>query len=180
VKGRSEPGREQRESAMWSDIDRAFSEPVIPSDREADYVPTQIIAELFKANGFDGIAYRSTFGEKGFNVALFDLATAEAINCSLYEAKNAQPCVSSSSLLPLSMVEPQQQQQTKKRKECVLKDDIGVQCETEGCQKWRKMNRAVYNEIMDERDKFFCTDLHNTFCYQKCDYCKRSKCLCNK
>jgi len=82
------PDPEKKESAVWSDIDRAFSEPVTPSDGVADYVPTQIIAEVFRTNGFDGIAYRSRFGKKGFNVALFDLAIAEVINCSLYEAKD--------------------------------------------------------------------------------------------
>ncbi len=49
-----------------------------------DYVPTQIIAETFKLNGFDGVAYKSSYGEDGFNVALFDLTVADLINCGLY------------------------------------------------------------------------------------------------
>jgi hypothetical protein len=83
-----EPGPEKKELAVWRDIDRAFSEPVTPNDRVADYAPTQILAELFKSNGIDGIAYRSRFGTKGFNLVFFDLAAAEVINCSLYEAKD--------------------------------------------------------------------------------------------
>jgi hypothetical protein len=81
-----EPEPPERAQAVWSDIDGAFSEPITPSDRTAEYAPTQIIAELFKAKGFDGIAYRSVF-DGGHNVALFDLDAAELINCSLFEAK---------------------------------------------------------------------------------------------
>lgn len=79
-----EPEAEEREKAVWSDINRAFSEPMTRSDDSADYVPTQIIAELFKSEGFDGIAYKSSFGETGYNVALFDLEAAELINCGLH------------------------------------------------------------------------------------------------
>lgn len=81
-----EPDAEEREKAVWSDIDRAFSEPVTVNDRTAEYVPTQIIAELFKSNGFDGIAYRSSFG-LGHNIALFDIDAAILINCFLYEVE---------------------------------------------------------------------------------------------
>lgn len=82
-----EPSPEKREEAVWSDIDRAFARPVTPSDDLADYVPTQILAELFKANGFDGVAYRSSLGA-GHNVVLFDLGDAEIVNCFLWEAKS--------------------------------------------------------------------------------------------
>ena len=80
-----EPDPEERARAVWLDIDRAFAKPINPSDQTADYVPTQIISELFKNNGFDGIAYTSALGE-GANIALFDLAAAELINCFLYKA----------------------------------------------------------------------------------------------
>jgi hypothetical protein len=75
----NEPSAEEREKCVWADIDRAFARPVSPCDDIADYVPTQIIAELFKANNFDGIAYRSSLG-KGHNVALFNLDAAKLIN----------------------------------------------------------------------------------------------------
>jgi hypothetical protein len=81
-----EPSPQAREEAVWADIDRAFATPVSPSDDVADYAPTQIIAELFKANGFDGVAYRSSLGG-GHNIALFDLDTTELINCFLFQAK---------------------------------------------------------------------------------------------
>jgi hypothetical protein len=71
-----EPEPEEQTLAVWRDIDRAFSEPVTASDDRANYAATQLIAELFRKNGFDGIAYRSSYGP-GHNIALFDLNAAE-------------------------------------------------------------------------------------------------------
>jgi hypothetical protein len=82
-----EPSAEKREESVWAHIDKAFSRPVSPSDDVADYVPTQIIAELFKANNFNGIAYRSSLGD-GHNVALFDLDVAELVTCFLFQVKS--------------------------------------------------------------------------------------------
>lgn len=76
---------EEKEKAVWIDIDNAFSRPVTLSDDRADYVPTQILAELFRNAGYDAIVYKSQFGEKGFNVALFDVNNANAINCAPYD-----------------------------------------------------------------------------------------------
>ena len=84
----SEPDPSKREEAVWTQIDRAFSEPTTPADNAADYVPTQVIAELFKNEGLDGIAYKSAFGKKGYNIVLFDPADAELTSCALFEAKS--------------------------------------------------------------------------------------------
>ncbi|MFX1476101.1 MAG: RES family NAD+ phosphorylase [Promethearchaeota archaeon] len=78
-----EPEPDKREQAVWGDINAAFSQPITPTDKVADYVPTQIIAELFKSSGHDGIVYKSGCGA-GHNVALFDLEIAQLLNCSLY------------------------------------------------------------------------------------------------
>lgn len=82
-----EPDEQEREKAVWTYIDKAFSEPVMPNENQAHYAPTQIIAELFKSNGLDGVVYKSRLGE-GYNVALFDVSCAELINCFLYRAKS--------------------------------------------------------------------------------------------
>ena len=84
----SEPDASKREEAVWTQIDRAFSEPTTPADDTADYVPTQVIAELFNSEGCDGIAYKSAFGDKGYNIVLFDPADAELTSCALFEAKS--------------------------------------------------------------------------------------------
>jgi len=81
-----EPDDEKREHAVWSHIDNSFSRPVTPSDDRADYVPTQIISEYFKSNGYDGVAYKSLLGN-GLNIALFDIESADLVNCSLFEAE---------------------------------------------------------------------------------------------
>jgi hypothetical protein len=78
-----EPEGPKRELAVWRDIDRAFSEPVAMSADRADYASTQILAELFRKNGFDGIAYRSAFGD-GHNIAFFNPDVAEVVACQLY------------------------------------------------------------------------------------------------
>lgn len=77
--------RDDKEEAVWIDIDNAFSRPVTSSDDAADYVPTQILAEFFRSEGYEAIVYKSQFGENGFNVALFDVDDANAINCVPYE-----------------------------------------------------------------------------------------------
>jgi hypothetical protein len=82
-----EPPADEREECVWLDIDQAFARPVTRSDDVADYAPTQILAELFKANGFDGVAYRSALGP-GHNVAVFDLGAAEIANCFVWEVKS--------------------------------------------------------------------------------------------
>jgi hypothetical protein len=82
-----EPGPQKRNKAVWIDIDRAFSRPVTPTDEVADYIPTQIIAEFYKKQNLDGIAYRSAFGG-GYNIMLFDLKSAEPESGSLYEVND--------------------------------------------------------------------------------------------
>ena len=81
-----EPGPKERRIAVWREIDKAFSITVTQNESTADYVPTQIIAEFFKNNGFDGVAYRSSL-DKGHNIVLFDLNVADLINCTLHETR---------------------------------------------------------------------------------------------
>lgn len=80
---------QQKEEAVWADIDRAFSRPVTTSDESSDYVPTRIIAELFRSNGFDGVFYRSSLAE-GSNLALFDISTAIMHYSVVFRAKAVQ------------------------------------------------------------------------------------------
>ena len=84
----SEPDPAEREKAIWTQIDQAFSEPTTATDDAADYVPTQVIAELFKGEDCDGIAYKSAFEDDGYNIVLFDPADAKLTSCTLFEAKS--------------------------------------------------------------------------------------------
>ena len=78
------PDATGREKAVWGDIGLAFSEPVMPAEDTADYAPTQILAETFKKIGCQGIRYKSRLG-KGCSFALFDLNSAEFINCRIFD-----------------------------------------------------------------------------------------------
>jgi len=78
---------QKREEIVWGEIAYAFSRPVTPDEPMTEYVPTQILAEAFRAHGYDGIVYRSLLGD-GLNVALFDCGAAELINCGLYETNS--------------------------------------------------------------------------------------------
>jgi hypothetical protein len=75
---------------VWSAIDNAFSEPVTRADDTAEYAATQIIAEVFRQEGYDGVAYKSAFGEDGYSVALFNLADANQVDSVLYETGGAE------------------------------------------------------------------------------------------
>lgn len=54
----SSPPEGDFEKIVWAAIDSAFSQPVTDSDDIADYAATQIIAELFHQEGYDGVAYK--------------------------------------------------------------------------------------------------------------------------
>jgi hypothetical protein len=79
---------EDIEKVVWSNINSAFSEPVERGDESLDYIPTQILAETFRSLGFDGVGYKSSYGESGFNVALFDLASADLVTCGLHRVND--------------------------------------------------------------------------------------------
>jgi len=84
------PSPDEFEQIVWAAIDTAFSEPVTPSDDVADYAATQTLAELFRNEGYDGIAYKSAFGAKAFSVALFDLDCAKQLNGQLHSAESVE------------------------------------------------------------------------------------------
>ena len=75
---------DEKEKAVWTDIDAAFSRPVTAQADSAEYVPTQILAELFRSLDYEGLIYRSNFGDEGYNFALFDLNAAKPVNAAPY------------------------------------------------------------------------------------------------
>lgn len=86
---RTEPDPAKREEAVWAEIDSSFSEPINSDESNAEYAPTQILAEAFRKNGYDGVMYKSHLG-KGFNVAIFDINAAELVNCCLFRAESLE------------------------------------------------------------------------------------------
>lgn len=84
-----EPLPAERESVVWREIGRAFSNPVSQDPGLAEYVPTQILAEHFRQQKYDGVIYKSKLGS-GLNVALFDLDVLEVVDCRLYPVKGVK------------------------------------------------------------------------------------------
>lgn len=80
----------KKQEAIWADIDNAFSTPVSRDESEIEYAPTQILAEAFSTAGYDAIAYRSNFGNPGFNVMLFDVNDAEILNGRPYKVSKVE------------------------------------------------------------------------------------------
>ena len=78
---------EHLEEIVWGEINNALSEPVERSDDPINYIPTQILSELFKVNGADGIAYKSSVRKGGHNLALFDPEAADIRSCGLHRIK---------------------------------------------------------------------------------------------
>ena len=78
------PNKDDMEDLVWSRINTAFTKPVSPGEEPGDYVPTQILAELFRSEGYDGVAYKSALGE-GYNLALFDLDIVDFIRSELHQ-----------------------------------------------------------------------------------------------
>jgi RES domain len=83
------PPAEKVELYVWNDISRAFARPVNREDQESAYIPTQILAEAFKAEGFDGLAYQSSLS-RGTNLALFDKQVAKLVHSGVYSLKKVR------------------------------------------------------------------------------------------
>jgi len=83
------PSVEVIEQIVWTHIDQAFARPVTRSDNTAEYAATQVLAEVFRLAGYDGIIYKSAFAAEGYNVALFDLNGAHQIDSSIFTVRNA-------------------------------------------------------------------------------------------
>ena len=71
-----EPSPAERAKCVWRDINDAFSRPVSLEDSAIDYVPTQVLGDLFKRRGYDGVVYRSSCS-RGRNLILFNSFSAE-------------------------------------------------------------------------------------------------------
>lgn len=84
-----EPSDVEKEEAVWAYLNRAFSHPVVPEESKAHYAPTQVIAEVFKTKGYDGIKYKSSLGE-GYNYALFNYDCVALDKIAIFRAKGVK------------------------------------------------------------------------------------------
>jgi len=82
-----EPEQPKRDQIVWAWINDAFSRPKDNDEGKADYAPTQMIAEVWRQAGYDGIGYKSKLGQ-GMNIALFELDSVEIQKCELHEVES--------------------------------------------------------------------------------------------
>lgn len=81
----TEPPPSEKCNAVWAEIENAFSTPVSRSSDSAEYAPTQILAELFRSIGYEGIAYKSNLNRNhGLNISIFDLDLVQIIERKVY------------------------------------------------------------------------------------------------
>lgn len=77
----------EKEEYIWGDINSAFSTPISPNDLSLRYIPTQYLAEKLKTNNYDGIAYKSSLSQDGYNIALFNPNKAKCVGCRMFKVK---------------------------------------------------------------------------------------------
>lgn len=73
---------------LYNTIGTRFSRP--NNGDTSKYIPTQYIAEEIKNMGFDGLRYRSSLNEGGYNVVLFNPNDCEAVSSELIEVKGIE------------------------------------------------------------------------------------------
>jgi len=78
---------DEKEEYIWGDINSAFSKPISPNDSPLKYLPTQFLSEKLKTEGYDGVAYRSSLNENGYNITLFDPQKVKCFDCRMYKIK---------------------------------------------------------------------------------------------
>lgn len=73
---------------LYNTIGTRFSRP--NNGDTSKYITTQYIAEEIKNMGFDGLRYRSSLNEGGYNVVLFNPNDCEAVSSELIEVKGIE------------------------------------------------------------------------------------------
>lgn len=75
---------EKLDEYIWMHISQLFSTPVSRDDDIVTYSVTQLISEIIKSEGFDGIAYQSLLHD-GVNICLFSLESVEFTQSQLFD-----------------------------------------------------------------------------------------------
>lgn len=75
----------EKEEYVWGDINSAFSQPISPNESTLKYLPTQYLSEKIKIIGYDGIAFKSSLSEDGYNICLFYPDKAKCTGCNMFK-----------------------------------------------------------------------------------------------
>ncbi|MGH7456820.1 MAG: RES family NAD+ phosphorylase, partial [bacterium] len=84
------PTLEELEESIWAYINGTFSQPVSPQDQPLHYIPSQYLAEVFKLHRFDGVGYRSSLNNNGFNIVLFNPKCAKLRYCQVFRVDDIE------------------------------------------------------------------------------------------
>ena len=77
---------ESDDTSLFQSIGVMFS---VPNDgQEAEYIPTQFLAEQIKRMGFDGLRFNSSLHSGGINVVLFNPDDCTAVSSDLVEVSD--------------------------------------------------------------------------------------------
>lgn len=68
-------------------LEKEISKPIRRGDNELDYLPSQYLCEFIKSIGFDGVEYRSSLYEEGFNIALFSDSKVKCISVKTIQVR---------------------------------------------------------------------------------------------
>lgn len=79
------PKKDEWDGIVWEAISSAFAQPTDPTDSRLSYAATQIIAEVLRDEGYDGLYYQSAMRSGGTNVVLFDPQVAHMFTCELVQ-----------------------------------------------------------------------------------------------
>lgn len=70
---------------IFADIAKEIAKPLRRTDSPLEYLPTQFITEFIKSKGYAGVAYTSTMGTGGTNIAVFDESLFECVSVHVVE-----------------------------------------------------------------------------------------------
>lgn len=83
------PGNDLQQYAVnqkcLKEIAEDIGKPMRRNDSPLEYLPTQIISEYIKSQGYDGVEYASTMTKDGYNLAMFSETLFKCVSTKVYE-----------------------------------------------------------------------------------------------
>jgi hypothetical protein len=80
---------------LWMNLSNDYSRPLYKEEQRINYLPTQVIAEFFMAQGYDGLVYQSQFKSRKLssdngediakNFVIFDIDAVEHVKSEVWK-----------------------------------------------------------------------------------------------
>lgn len=71
-------------------LEEELSRPKRKSDSDLEYLPTQYLSELIKSMDIDGIEFRSSLYNDGYNLAIFNTSKFKALSVAVYDVSRIE------------------------------------------------------------------------------------------